>query len=278
MLSFRANDIKEISPAISQLQQLVELNVANNSLQFLPYDILELFKEGTQLREFHIHPNPFYEPDLPPKPDPNVDQEQLEDPVSLPRSDTILSETGSGVELTHSYWRTVHRFSSPVRFFNINGTLARGPIMPADEDNLHKKIPIIESGTTQTPPGNTISAAPSLLEVALRACYQSSQLPYLSELLHPETPAYFHDLLAKAQTVKEGGGQKCTICGKEFILPRTEWIEWWEISKMGGKKKMPSVASILRRREEKTRRDRIEAMVPLIRRGCSWKCYQQGPV
>lgn len=280
VLSFRANEIREISPAISQLHQLVELNLANNSLRFLPFEILELFKGNTHLREFHIHPNPFFEPDLPPKTETSIGREQIGDRISLPRSNTIpiQADDTSTEETTLHYWRTTHRFSSPVRFFNISGTLARGTVIPAYEDNLPQKIPVIEAGIIQTPPGNFVSAAPSLLEVALRTCYRSSQLPYIADLLHPETPDYFHDLLAKAQTLKEDGGQKCTVCGKDFIITRTEWIEWWEIAKMGKQNgRLASAASPLRHWEEKSGRDQIEAMVPLIRRGCSWKCYEQCP-
>jgi len=78
------------------------------------------------------------------------------------------------------------------------------------------------------------------------------------------------DLLATVAIQQESGGTQCTICGRDFIIPRTEWIEWWEIAKCVEKKAMQSAAIVLDQWENK--RDVIESMVPLMRRGCSWLC------
>lgn len=262
MLSLRANDIKQLPSSISQLQQLVELNIANNFLQFLPFEILELVREGTQLRRLNLHPNPFYEPDLPIC----AGNKQADAPRWI---GSRAAAAASPLLLEAPVcWKKVHRFSSPITYFNITGNIAKGPKLPAD-DGRFAKIPVAVPGQIQCPPGTTLSAAPSLLEVGLRACYQSTQLPYLAEYLNEETPAYFPDLLRRAQTVKQDGGQKCTICGREFLITRTEWIEWWEISPETDLGKIGKTTI--------SGRDEIEALVPLIRRGCSWKCYTQPP-
>lgn len=299
MLTLRANEIKELSPAISQLQNLVELNIANNSLRYLPFEILELFKESSPLREFHIHPNPFYEPDIPtPEILPAITQEEI--PSSPKLCDTPTTKD-------QKHWRTLYCFSSPVRYFYANGKLAKGPKIPTDDGepsslptsalqsnlntaskkstypgvrkssslNSAKKLTVAKLDDVQLPPENTVSAAPSLLELCLQTCYDSAELPYLTNLEYPGMPSYVPDLFKKALLLKEDGGQKCTVCGRKFVITRVEWIEWWEIAKPVNRKiSTASAASPLRGWENPTGRDRIEAMVPLIRRGCSWKCYK----
>jgi len=81
-------------------------------------------------------------------------------------------------------------------------------------------------------------------------------------------PPYFPTLLAKVNAKKESGDTNCTICKRSFIVARTEWIEWWEISK--AEEHLVSAASPLREMENE--RDVLERMVPLMRRGCSWLC------
>ena len=27
--------------------------------------------------------------------------------------------------------------------------------------------------------------------------------------------------------LKSAGDQSCTVCGKPYLIPRTEWVEWW---------------------------------------------------
>jgi len=84
-------------------------------------------------------------------------------------------------------------------------------------------------------------------------------------------PSYFPALLANVAAKKESGDTKCTICKRSFIIARTEWIEWWEISK--AEETLASAASPLRQIQNE--RDIVERMVPLIRRGCSWLCVPQ---
>lgn len=86
-------------------------------------------------------------------------------------------------------------------------------------------------------------------------------------------PEYFPELLATVVAKKESGATKCTICKRDFIIPRTEWIEWWEIAKCADDKGVTSAASPLRQKENE--RDFVERMVPLMRRGCSWLCVPE---
>ena len=98
---------------------------------------------------------------------------------------------------------------------------------------------------------------------------RNSDLPRLHAMLPDPHPPYFPALLAQVTAKKESGDTKCTICSRSFIIARTEWIEWWEISK-SEEAPLVSAASPLRQMENE--RDVVERMVPLIRRGCSWLC------
>jgi hypothetical protein len=91
-------------------------------------------------------------------------------------------------------------------------------------------------------------------------------------MLPEPCPEYFPELLTTVAAKKESGRTRCTICKRAFIIPRTEWIEWWEITKITDKG-MASAASPLRQVENE--RDALERMVPLMRRGCSWLCVPE---
>jgi hypothetical protein len=120
--------------------------------------------------------------------------------------------------------------------------------------------------------GDRASKAPSLLEVALQAWSQSSGTPNLRDWLGEEPPERLAGIIADTKVLKEmeADSRKCTICQRRFVIPRTEWIEWWQISKAQENGPLASAASPLRMMEN--RRDQVESMVPLIRRGCSWRC------
>lgn len=76
---------------------------------------------------------------------------------------------------------------------------------------------------------------------------------------------HLRGLLDQAAAQKESGVGECTICKRNFVVPRTEWIEWWEISMV---RDANEIVMELARNE----RDVLESKVPLVRRGCSWFC------
>jgi Leucine-rich repeat (LRR) protein len=145
---------------------------------------------------------------------------------------------------------------------------------PRSKSPVGNRIPLADFNVPEFPPTSrgTSSNAPSLLETALRTAYKSSELPSLPSLLPYDAPPHLSSLLRRAHDIKESGGQKCTICRKDFVVKRTEWIEWWEIKRLDEREKrgQVSVASPLWGIENS--RDRVESLVPLIRRGCSWRC------
>jgi hypothetical protein len=282
VLSLRANRIHELPPGIGNLSNLQELNISMNKMQYLPFEILNLFSENYRLQSFTIHPNHFHEPRY-------LDQEiedriEEEAPYKIGLGNRVRPRRGAICRISederrrswHPLWKVSYKARTEVRFLDLNGAHLKGPTFSNQTLFGPRKfpngLPVAEVGDKPTPPiprGNYLSRAPSLLEVALNACSRTPQLPYLQSMLPEPCPEYLPELLTTVATKKESGSTKCTMCKRDFIIPRTEWIEWWEITKIADKG-MASAASPLRQMENE--RDILEKMVPLMRRGCSWLC------
>jgi hypothetical protein len=287
-LSLRGNTLQELPPGIGNLRNLKELNISLNLLKYLPFEILDLFSNTGRIQNIQIHPNPFYQPQF------SQDEEFLEgEPegarfkigLGSPtrprgRRGAICSVLPDAQRSWHPQWKASFQARTDVRYFDSYGGLVKGPTFPKqnndDAQNYHNFIPTTNLKLAPVPPaprGSLLSRAPSLVEVALKACVRTPQFPLLASLLPEESPPYLLDLLTEAAAQKESGSGKCTICKRSFIIQRTEWIEWWEIAKVTEKKGMASAASPLRQMENE--RDVLESMVPLIRRGCSWLCVPE---
>ncbi|KAL2065564.1 hypothetical protein VTL71DRAFT_3234 [Oculimacula yallundae] len=274
VLSLRDNEIHELPPSIGKLQRLRELNLSQNGLRYLPYEILDLLTQSSDLSSLSLHPNKFHEAQFPDNGEMEV--EELPYKIGLgnrtpkhPFKDAAISYIPSrpGPDW-HPRWKVKFQARTEIRYLDITGRLVKGPI-------FNHSIPVADlDDTPQAPQSDGVepSHSPSLLEVALLACSRTPQLPHLSSLLPTYSPDYLHKILSDAVVKKDSGGSKCTICQRGFVLPRTEWIEWWEIAK-NLDEAIPSAASPLRQREND--RDILESMVPLVRRGCSWRCVPE---
>ena len=218
-LSLRQNQLITISPSISILASLDELNVSGNNLHYLPYEIIDLVSRPN-FRDIRCHPNPFFIPVFP-----SLGHSQ--DCDNLRRNDEYL------VAVT------------PTAYLDINGNPYRGSIpAPSSTDTY-----ILTKSPRFRPPQSELTTTPSLLESALRSI---STVPNLNQFISYASkygPASLSQVLQRAWTTRQTGGVRCTVCRKEYIVPRTEWIEWW-------KNVFP----------------RSGHPVPLLRRGCSWAC------
>jgi Leucine Rich repeats (2 copies) len=77
VLSLRGNQLRELPPSVGKLSNLKELNLSQNGLRYLPYEILELFSDTSRLNSLHLHPNLFHEPQFPPS-DEDVREEEIQ--------------------------------------------------------------------------------------------------------------------------------------------------------------------------------------------------------
>ncbi|KAK6580527.1 hypothetical protein PZA11_006763 [Diplocarpon coronariae] len=284
-LTLRNNELLEVPPSIGKLKNLHELNLSQNGLRYLPYEILDLLTTDCHLASLHLHPNKFHEAQFPPINDAEVGEVQYQMGLRNRTRRHPIQNTAAQAYITKPLgvhwsqkWRVNFQARTDIRYLDITGKLVKGPIFPACEEDSQASshmIPVVDvEDTPQHPisPGVEISHAPSLVEVALNACSRNPKLPYFADMLDEEmTPPYMYKILTDALMKKESGGSQCTICKRNFVLPRTEWIEWWEIAKnVDTEYRLPSTASPLRQMEND--RDILESMVPLIRRGCSWLC------
>ncbi|EER23293.1 Leucine Rich Repeat family protein [Coccidioides posadasii C735 delta SOWgp] len=239
VLSLRQNELNEIPCAIQKLTNLQDLNLAVNRLEHLPWELLSLMQKG-DLKRLTVHPNPFIQLD-----ELNIaewfwDVEEGDAPVS----ERLKPNTYSG-DANPKVWLPIHIANSPVSYFDMEGH------------------PLSHSDTL--PPPNR---AQSLRELSLQACLRSPQVSHFLDLTildapeeeHPDFPAFVVRLLRLAKQVKLTGDRTCSVCARTYVVPRAEWVEWWDCTPYENGSKIPRVAG-----------QRLWPL-PFLRRGCSWAC------
>jgi hypothetical protein len=312
VLSLRANDFVELPPSIGQLSSLEELNIGQNQLRYLPFEMLNLFSQTSRLNTIYLHPNRFFQPKSPSDAVCKNNSESAPQLIGIAGSHR-RNNHGFDSDRAHrsgnERWCVKYQGRTQIRYFNVQGVLIKGPSFPgvpdlswgfcsanfttnpsnsnvfsrvdsmsAEQDSDEESILTADSSDVPEPPtyrGNGISRVPSLVEVALSAATQVSQLAQgtLANYFPQEPPEHLVDMVAGTQARMESGESKCTICGRNFIIARTEWIEWWELDKVSDQpdaSATPSTTSPLRQMENV--RDAIESKVPFMRKGCSWRC------
>lgn len=196
VLSVRHNDLTEIPPAIGRLRNLESLNVANNKLQYLPYEVLELIRFG-KLSYLLAEPNPWIAAQS---------SEMCTATDDIPVQRILPLQNG-----------TIHHVQKVARgipdYFRNDGTpiaLIANGIMPSE----------LAGG----------SSSRSLTQTALLKCCNQQDLTDLPEWLLDDLPPNVRKLLESARVIQESGGRICTICHREMVIPRKQWIEWWSMS------------------------------------------------
>lgn len=238
VLSVRNNELSEIPGAIRKLTNLQEINLSVNQITTLPWEILWLIRKG-DLKQLTVHPNPFM----------SIEKEA---------GDVEHWHHGRGPEgdlqaceyegpIPEEAWAPIHIATSRVQRFDAEGKLVST-----------KTSGKPQSATTQ----NQTSRAPSLRELALLEC---NKAPYLDQFLaddatSAEYPELVIRLLRQAISVRNAGGMSCSVCHRSFVIPRTQWIEWWDCTTYENGLKFPRTSSAELR------------PLPFLRRGCSWEC------
>lgn len=284
VLSLRGNQLTELPPAICKLRNLKQLNLSHNNFSHLPAEFLDLLQLGGKLSELTLLANPFIQPQgcieslesiLKPIPDGYDETFSCPGPTFVYRYERPVKMCEVPRYLTRWLGR------SPVQFSDSRGQVLSDFHFPLDSEI--SVLPVeassnkISLAATYSPPASTSyrkqetkpSAVPSLLEMALRSCYRSSQLPDLESYI-PEAPEHLRKLLRRASSQKGMGGLICSNCRKTLIVPPMQWIEWRELRTSHFRGNANEDYEIIRTRTYTSVASEIA--VPFLYRACSWNC------
>lgn len=244
VLSLRNNKLTELPSTIRKLAELEVLNLSVNQLTHLPWELLMLTQKG-ELKHLTVRPNPF----LP------IEEAQIAEwhRNTRNKTETENNEDPSAPLQFHEQepalgegWVPIHVATGPITYMNMEGN--------PTGDNSFRNV--------RTLPGQTscVNNAPSLRELALRAV---TKLPYLDQTTDEELaefPPLIVPLLRQAREVSLAGGHTCSVCQHEYVIPRAEWTEWWDITPCENGMKMPRCPG-----------ERLRPL-PFRRFGCSLSC------
>lgn len=240
VLSVRDNQLISLLPSISHLRNLVELNLSNNCLQWLPYELKKLAINPNQLK---IAGNPLLLA--------NVDHPGGQPPNHAIKVENIKANFQDGMWL-----RRITAVTPLDKFGSARGATGRTSMFHAsirssppmvDPEWLkayvpcEEPLPILEHATQ----------VPSLIETVLRTASRHPVIYTLVADLPEDLPPMLGMFLRHALRLKEAERQKCSVCAKVYCVPCTEWIEWWSFGIDADNK----------------------AWIPFIRFGCSPSCF-----
>jgi len=239
VLSLRSNNLTEILPSISALEDLHEVNFGSNQLKWLPWEFLHILQFQNWTKRT-LHPNPFIRP--------------------------IPSIWGMKIHRNRGRHSRGHIVSTHIAFLDISGASQRD-YPPAPTSVAEHWAEPVDNEEVLRPPREERIRTPSLMELAIRACYKAPQLSQLPFLLPSNCPTHLRQLLESTWKLKEAGGRKCSVCSREYVIPRTEWIEWWYCI---AEDEVPDISKSEVWHQGLT-------PLPFLRRGCSWQCFIEKP-
>lgn len=207
-LSLRANRLEELPDSIGNLKNLKELNVSQNRLKYLPSSLLNLLGPGSKITSLSIQLNDFIEVD----------------PSMLPVARVFDAETTSSSTVSAYY---VDR--SPVRTLHWTQESLRFDAAPAPKTRTAN-----QDGDSLDRDEAAASRVPSLMELALKKCYQSTMLRQLPEYLMDDSFENLRTLFGRLMAQREAGGVHCSTCGTLLVTPVIQWMEWWGVKYQSG--------------------------------------------
>ncbi|KAI0437572.1 hypothetical protein F4803DRAFT_144396 [Xylaria telfairii] len=148
----------------------------------------------------------------------------------------------------------------------------------APGDNQHVTLQTESVSVVSTPHlagrASAVSRKPnrvlSLFELALKSASRAAQTWDLSSYLSPQAPPSLLQSINRIQAQRNLNGNlgtlPCSICGRQVVTPLTQWIEWWDLSKLLWEPTDSRLAP------EPLSMDANENAIPFLKRGCSWGC------
>lgn len=187
-------------------------------------------------------------------------------PPDTPTRTTWSADASTRI-MPHHAWKKdpIYLGSSHITYFDINGTCTRETQLlfppPSTLPEHTTTIPVQRNNVTPYPTDSTNTvqhnAAPSLFSLALKTCVNAFTLPESDSDIPPGIPEHVTRMLRQGKEALKQGGWNCSVCGKEYVMPAAEWIEYWHCS--------PDVATPPRPEAE-------DLYLPFLRRACKWGC------
>lgn len=160
-----------------------------------------------------------------------------------------------GKELQLCREELIYLASSAVRYFGVDGKPVRrlGALQPEEED-----FAAVVDPTANAPPALGSTSASSLFELALRKLQKDfnlqEALPQLASYGVSSSLSSAIQRAASNVSATGYGNESCSTCGKEYIIPRAEWMEYWYHGFSSQQHLSP------------------ESVLPFLRKACSWAC------
>jgi hypothetical protein len=166
----------------------------------------------------------------------------------------------SGHSTLDVYPNPIFIASTSVTRFRSDGLLPMGLRQDSPPSQLPSNTEILSATPGGAPIPSQGSRVPSLFELSATSASTVTELPSLRTLLPDDAPRPVLRTLEIACQVREEGGRICSVCRRNYIIPRTEWVEYWHLPPKYGQ-----------------RSSREEMFWPFLRRGCSLGCLPQFP-
>lgn len=259
VLSVRQNEIKKLPDAFRRLKRLEELNVSGNQLESLPHSILYLITRA-KLKKLSAFPNPFKDHECGDK-NSQFQSAAVNTPALVAESWPIYywknGRLANSKEITRQFpqldqsWRSAQ-----------HGGIARSPSTPTDHVASLAELALLECSRHEElfdHVRNDDFEDPGMINAENK--FNTTTGNPFGGSWHTSEP--LADMLRLSHKVWLEGGKNCSVCGREFIIQRAAWCEWYQLSN--------SVTQSSSQDAENT--SLSSNVIPFHREACSLSCY-----
>lgn len=242
-LSLRGNKLTELPTSIAGCKSLKSLNVSFNKLRYLPGELLDLVEKGGSLQELQVFGNPFYQRLTKQSPD---------------------ADLSNNLNYNRLGERTFVQYTDTVGTVYSDFKLDDRELVDLEPDWQLAGPKRGKSEAAASRQALQLSRVPSLMELALRSAARVSRNGVsLAPLLGPQAPDHLRALLDAAADAQYLGLPRCCVCGRAFVRPRAQWLEFLDTTNKYVFSRSGPLAQ-------------VQMMdVPFMKKGCSWRCVPE---